>query len=219
MRQLKWLLSYNGLPFTFTIFYIVGLVLFFLPITQDVFISITPYSLAMVTAAVFYYHREWNVRSIGVLASIFLLSIAVEVMGVSTGKLFGVYTYGETLGFKIFSVPIVIGLNWMLLIYGSNGIGTRLTSNPYLKILIASVLMVLYDLMLEVVAPVMDMWAFEQGSPPFQNYLSWFVLSVVFHSALEIFKINTNNKTGSALFIIQVLFFLSILLGRSILQS
>ena len=39
-----------------------------------------------------------------------------EAIGVNTGLLFGTYEYGANLGFKIFGVPLIIGVNWTVLI-------------------------------------------------------------------------------------------------------
>lgn len=217
MKFLKSLISYNGLPLLFVIIYLVGLILFFLPSTRDLFIAITPYTLILVSVAVFYYHKEWNARTIGVLSLIFVLSILVENIGVATGKLFGVYSYGIGLGIKISHVPILIGLNWILLVYGSNGIMSKYVSNTYLKVIGASLLMVTYDSILELAAPSMKMWEFVPNSPPIENYIAWFILAIIFHTGIELIKVNTNNKPGQYLFIIQAFFFLIIAIGNSIL--
>jgi putative membrane protein len=131
---------------------------------------------------------------------------------VSTGKLFGVYSYNESLGFKVVGVPVMIGLNWVILVYGSNAVVSKITSDSILKIAAASALMVIYDLVLEKAALLMKMWKFEDASPPFRNYLMWFLLAVLFQTAIEIFKLNTKNKPARALFIIQFFFFTAIVI-------
>jgi len=47
----------------------------------------------------------------------YLFFFFIEVLGVKTGKIFGSYFYGKSLGFKIFETPVIIGLNWIFLIY------------------------------------------------------------------------------------------------------
>jgi putative membrane protein len=216
LKKIKFLLSYKGLPWLFTIFYSVGLLLFFLPSTKDLFIEITPYTLVLVSFAVFYYHREWNLKTIAVLAAIFILSLLIEIIGVATGKLFGVYSYGVGLGFKISHAPILIGLNWVFLVYGANGIASKLTSNIFQKVIGASLLMVLYDCILELVAPSMKMWKFTPITPPIQNYIMWFIMAITFQLSIEKVKVNTKNYPAQLLFVIQVIFFLIIALGNSI---
>ncbi len=211
MKNLIRLLSKEGLSLTFVIFYTVGLVLYFSSVTRQLFIFIIPYTLLLTTAAVFFYHKEWNFKTIGVLFSIFISSVLIEIIGVATGKLFGVYSYGASLGFRIGEVPIIIGLNWVILVYGSHAILSRITTNSILKVAGASALMVVYDIVLEKAAPLVNMWKFD-AYPPFMNYLMWFFMAVFFQSAIELFKLNTNNKPARALFIIQFFFFLVIVM-------
>ena len=46
----------------------------------------------------------------------YFISMLTEAIGVNTGLLFGTYEYGANLGFKIFGVPLIIGVNWTVLI-------------------------------------------------------------------------------------------------------
>jgi len=43
----------------------------------------------------------------------YLFFFSIEVLGIKTGKIFGSYFYGKSLGFKIFETPVLIGLNWI----------------------------------------------------------------------------------------------------------
>jgi len=208
-RILKYLAN-EGLPITFIIFYCVGLVLYLIPFTHDLFILITPYTLVLVTAAIFSHHKEWNVNTIAILTSIFILSIIVEIIGVATGKLFGMYAYGKGLGVKIADVPVIIGLNWVFLVYASNSIIAKYTSKTIPIIVGAASLMLLYDILLEKVAPLMDMWLFSKNNPPVSNYVVWFLLALVFNWAIQKFQINTQNRPARWLFFIQFVFFVVI---------
>lgn len=218
MKNLRFLVTYHGLPALFLIIYLVGLLLFFLPFTRDLFIAATPFNLVLVAVAIFYYHKGWNAKTMVLLSVIFVLSILIENIGVATGKLFGVYTYGIGLGVKVVHVPVLIGLNWIILVYGSNGLVSKFTSNSFLKIVGASVAMVLYDGLLEIAAPAMKMWEFTPIRPPFENYLVWFIMAIVFQIGIEVFKVNTDNKPARALFVIQLLFFLFITIGGLFLE-
>jgi putative membrane protein len=207
MKGLKRLISKDGLPYTYVIFYTVGLALYSFPITRQLFVLITPYTLVLVAVSAFFFHKEWNTKTVLVLLSIFVVSMLVEIIGVATGKLFGLYSYNASLGIRIADVPIIIGVNWMILIYASNAILSKITSNRILKVIGASALMVVYDLVLEQAAPLMNMWKFENDFPPFRNYLMWFLLALLFQFAFELFSLNTNNKPARALFITQIFFF------------
>ncbi len=218
MKFLTTLLSKDGLTFIFIIFYVVGIGLFITPLTQTLFLSLLPYSLLGATIAILYFHKEWNIKTIAVLLFIFIGSIIAEIIGVATGKLFGVYVYLSSLGIKIYAVPILIGVNWIVLIYASNAIVTKFTKNSLIKILGASSLMIVYDIVLEKAAPIMQMWIFKDNQPPLRNYVVWFLLAIIFHSAIEIFKVNTSNKPARALFIIQ-LFFLAVIVSYTLFFS
>jgi len=207
MERIKNLILPKGLPVTFTVFYAVGLVLFAVNETRSLFFYITPFTLLLVAFAVFYYHKEYNIKLIIAFLTIFLASFTIEAIGVATGKLFGSYNYLSTLGIKIFDTPILIGINWLLLIYCSRALITETTKSPILKILGGSLLMVFYDLVLEIAAPIMKMWEFKGTYPPFQNFLMWFIVSLAFHSLLSVLNINIKNRPARYLFIIQILFF------------
>ncbi len=202
----------EGLPITFIVFYGVGLALYFTPLTHNIFMQITPYTLVLVAVAIFAHHKEWNVKTIAVLASICILSIVTEIIGVATGKVFGVYTYGKGLGVKIGDVPIVIGLNWAFLAYASNSVISKYTSRNISIIVGAASLMVVYDILLEKAAPLMDMWVFSKNDPPIHNYVAWFLLALIFNWAIQRFKVNTNNRPARWLFFVQFGFFMIIVI-------
>ena len=211
MRTIKYLVT-EGLPITFIVFYSVGLALYFTPFTHEMFKHITPYSLVLVAAAIFSQHKKWDVKTVVVLLGIFVMGIAAEIIGVATGKLFGVYNYGSGLGVKIANVPVVIGLNWVFLVYTSNCIMTRYTSKNYLIIIGASLLMIMYDIVLEKAAPLMDMWEFSSNEPPIDNYIVWFILALIFNWAIQYSKVNTDNRSARWLFFSQFGFFIAIVL-------
>lgn len=107
-----------------------------------------------------------------------LIGYGVEVAGVKTGLIFGQYHYGETLGFKIFDVPVIIGLNWFLVSYGAYSLVSRLKSSAWIKIMLASLLCVGLDVLIEPVAINLDYWQWENGIP-IRNYVGWFGVSLI----------------------------------------
>lgn len=204
------LTSERELPMNFIRFYSIGILLFILPFTRELFVSITALTLVLVIGIVLYYHRKWDLKTILFFAFIVIASFILEMEGTATGKIFGTYYYDRGLGFKINETPVIIGFNWLLLVYASHDIANRLSNYPSLRILIGASLMILYDVLLEWVAPFMQMWHFDSGYPPFQNFVAWFIAAFVFHSGFEILCIRSNNKPARMLFIIQAGFFLVI---------
>jgi len=204
------LTSERELPMNFIRFYSVGLLLFIIPFTRELFISITALSLLLVIGIVLYYHREWNVKTVLLFLFIVCASFLLEMAGTATGEIFGVYFYERGLGFKINGTPLIIGLNWLFLVYASHDIANRISGNAFIRILLGASLMILYDILLEWVAPYMQMWHFDSGYPPLQNFIVWFITAFILHSGFEILRIRTDNKPARMLFIIQAGFFVCI---------
>jgi putative membrane protein len=78
----------------------------------------------------------------------------------------------------------------------------------YFRSIMAATLMVIYDIPLEPYAIYFDMWNWG-GAVPLQNYLAWFVISLVLHLVLYRWKLmESPNKVARPLFFIQMGFFL-----------
>jgi putative membrane protein len=111
------------------------------------------------------------------------MAFLVEVYGVKTGNLFGTYTYGNNLGWKLFDVPLIIGVNWAVLIMAAQQITTHYieVNNRFFSAIIVAVLLTSFDLLLEVLAPQFDFWSFtHMNYAPLQNFTAWFVVSFCF---------------------------------------
>lgn len=210
--NLKVLFSKNGLPYTYAIFYAVGFILYALPPSRPLFIVLTPYTLLLTALSAFIHHKDWSLKSISILLFIFAASILLEAIGVASGKLFGIYNYSTEMGIAVRDVPLIIGVNWVILVYASNAIVSKYSGNSLFRISTGSVLMVLYDIVLEKVAPVMNMWEFENGSPPIRNYVMWFLMAILFQTIFVLFRVDSDNKPARALFIAQVVLFISIII-------
>lgn len=190
------------------IFYSVGVVGLYLGATRDYFIRLMPFSLLLGMGLMFWVHRSWKAKHILIFAIIALLGFFVEIAGVLTGEVFGSYAYGHALGFKVWGTPPMIGLNWLMLVYCVYVILRKLNINPLLQILSGAALMVAYDVVMEPVAIRLDMWTWGGGIIPLQNYIAWFVISVVLLSIMHLAKLRFRNGVAPALFFIQLGFFL-----------
>lgn len=209
----KWIsktISPGELPWTFTWFYAVGLLLFMIAFTRPVFIALIPLSLLLVIALILYHHQPWNVKTVLLFAMIYAVSFFLEMVGVNTGMIFGPYIYDRGLGWQLNGTPLIIGLNWLYLVYASRSIAGQITRKSFFRIGIGAVLMIIYDLIMEWVAPSMQMWHFEGGYPTVSNFLAWFFTAFIFHSGFEILRIPVCNHAARWLFLIQIVFFLLI---------
>ena len=195
----------------FIIFYIVGIVGMGIPALLPYFIILIPYALVLNFMYVAYFHpHKTHVPSLLVFSVIFILGIAIEVVGVKTGLVFGEYAYGSSLGPKVFSVPILIGINWLFLVYATASLFEAWRVSQTAKIILASLCMVGYDVVLEHAAPTMNMWSFSNNIVPIQNYVVWFCMALFFHFLIKRFRIQTKNPIVATVFFCQLLFFVAI---------
>lgn len=94
---------------------IVGLLFF----DKSFFLRSTPVNLLLMFALLIWTQQEKNRFFFLFLAVCFLAGIGVEMIGINTGMLFGDYTYGNVLGYRVQQVPVLIGINWFIIIYCS----------------------------------------------------------------------------------------------------
>lgn len=178
----------------------------------NLFLATTPALLILTAALLFLYHRIWNGTFILFMVVTFLAGYLVEVAGVHTGIIFGEYQYGKTLGPKLFSVPPMIGLNWLVLIYAVGTMVQPIKGNWLMKSILGGLLMILMDLPLEPVATRLDFWAWEQVHVPVQNYLGWYIVSVVLLGLYHRWVDYRQNRMALWIYLIQFVFFILVFL-------
>ena len=197
----------------FVIFYTIGVAGIGIPLTQRLFIILIPFALLLSFIAILLFHKSLHSKITRfVFFTIILVSYLVEVVGVNSQVIFGKYIYGGGLGLKVFGTPLMIGVYWAMLIYCSASIMERFRLPVVLQVILASILMVVYDVVLEQVAPFLDMWYWNGNSVPLQNFFVWFILALIFHGLVKWKKVRTENPLASAIFICQFLFYAAILL-------
>ena len=195
------------------IFFSVGITGIALPASRGTFTSLTPVALLLSIAALLLFHKPYDlIKEILFFLFIFITAFIIEAIGVKTGRIFGIYRYETGLGPKIFETPLMIGANWALLVYCTAVIADRFPVSDFLKIIAGSAIMLAYDFMLELAAPVMHMWSFEDNVIPWRNYASWFLLAVIFHSLLRLTGIRTENRIAPFVLYVQAVFFIILIL-------
>lgn len=145
----------------------------------------------------------------GWFIQVLFIGYLVELAGVKTGVIFGSYRYGETLGYLLFDVPVIIGLNWFLVSYGSYALVARLPWSDFLKIISAALICVGLDILIEPVAVSLNYWQWD-GDIPLRNYLGWFLVSVLiqFLAIKGVKNPIPPHKLAVWLLLIQFMFFL-----------
>lgn len=189
------------------VIYFTGIIGISMPSLRGLYVALTPYTLLISTVVLFAFHWNWNLRFIGAILLIALAGFGLEMIGVHTGVVFGEYYYGPVLGLKIAKIPVIIALNWAILIYCSYFLAERISQKVLPKLAITAGLMVGMDLLMEPVAIALDMWCWEAPIPPMQNYAAWFAISFLFAGVFYIMKVKILNPLAGYLFFFLVMFF------------
>ncbi|MFD1257935.1 carotenoid biosynthesis protein [Mucilaginibacter terrae] len=190
------------------LFHVVGLVGFFVPALTPLFLRLVPFHLLLMLAVIIANHYRFDEKFAGFVLLIFLGGIAAEWIGVHKHWIFGNYYYGQTLGTKVFDIPLMIGVNWFMLIYGTGVlmVRSRLKSMPA-RVISGAALLVLLDLLIEPVAINFDYWHWAESVVPLKNYLGWFALSALFLYVFELFKFKQQSIVAPILIMLQFAFF------------
>ncbi len=136
-----------------------------------------------------------------------LTGMSVEWIGVHTGILFGEYHYGHVLGPKLFDVPLIIGVNWAMLCIVSAALIASFQLRFWLEVIVAAVLMVFLDFLMEPVAVKLGFWYWKDGLIPSFNYVCWFFTSLLLQFVYRKWHLNETNNVAVALFIYMTIFF------------
>jgi putative membrane protein len=207
------------------LFHTIGLVglLYF---DKDFFLAATPINLLLSFALLIWTQTGKNTYFFLFALICFAVGIVVEIIGINTGILFGDYTYGKVLGPKLQNVPVLIGVNWFIIIYCSgisihtllmkaiNRIAADTGKTPMalkaLSVIVdGATLAVFFDWLMEPVAVKLGYWVWNgDGSIPMFNYICWFVVSLVLLTVFHFAKFNKQNKFAVNLLLIQLMFFL-----------
>jgi putative membrane protein len=146
----------------------------------DWFISKTPMNLILGISLLYWNFPPKNgLQSWTIWLIVYLIGMTVELIGVNTGLLFGKYHYGENLGIKIVGVPLLIGINWVVLTFLTASLSKRYIQNKWLAILTGTILMVGLDFFIEPIAPIFDFWHWDLGYAPLRNFIDWFIVSFI----------------------------------------
>lgn len=189
------------------VIYLVGLMGLNLPSLRDLYVQLTPVTLLISGMILLAFHHEWTRRSVVVFVFIAAAGFLLEWAGVQTGHIFGEYSYGTTLGPEIGGVPLIIGINWLILVYTTYYIATRLFRRALLRIPATGLMMAAFDYLMEPVAMELDMWHWAGGEIPLLNYGAWFVFSLIFATVLWLGRVHIHNPVAGYLLLFMAVFF------------
>jgi putative membrane protein len=171
------------------------------------FILITPLHLLISTALLIANQAERNTHFIIAAVVAYLVGFWIEVAGINTGLIFGEYAYDSALGLKLFDTPLMIGVNWMMLILSIGAVFSRLNANWLFKAFISAMAMTALDYLIEPVAIVYDFWHWKTDSIPLQNYLAWLITSFVLFAVYFRLRFQKENPLAVVVLAMQIVFF------------
>lgn len=190
------------------ILHAVGVAGFAIPSLTPLFKQLVPYHLLLCWVALLFFHSpQKTIFYVGMLAIMFA-GWGIEWVGVQTGKIFGSYHYGPTLGFKADGVPLLIGVNWFILLYCSFTLAQQITKLNWLQYALTATFMVLMDVLIEPVAVRYDYWQWHTLHIPLQNYIAWGIVSLLMAMGWGSLKMKQQNGIAIPLYFIQLCFFM-----------
>lgn len=190
------------------IFHAVGLWGLLFSGEPEYFQQLTPMNLLLTNVLLFSFHRRWNAAFVLFAVVVFCVGFFSEVLGVHTGLLFGNYSYGAALGLQLWEVPLLIGLNWLMLVYTTGHISNYFKLHWLIRALVGTVLMVLLDYFIEPVAMQYDFWSWQGDSIPVSNFVGWFAVAFLLQLYFQKAFFFKSNKLAPYVYLVQLVFFI-----------
>jgi putative membrane protein len=206
----NWINSFKGMSlFSWwaILFYTVGGLGMIL--NEELFIPLSALNLLLMMLLLFF--DEVSITKLLLFIVVGVAGWLMEWVGVHTGMPFGIYEYGDGLGWKWKDIPLIIAANWIMITW--LGVATARWVMPSASrwgiAWLSAILMVIMDVLMEPVAPHLDYWMFQLNRVPMQNYLAWGWLGLMF-SWLFTFISPSKNYFPVMLAFIQWVFFIAL---------
>jgi putative membrane protein len=193
----------------------IGMVFF----DKEIFASMTPYNLIVMFVILVGNELKFSVKFMAAFLTACAVGYFSEFLGINYGVLFGNYAYGDVLGFKLFDVPLLIGINWFSTVFcsfvatgkllnASADRGIHFVKLPIIYAMTTAAITTAFDWLMEPVAVRLGFWSWENGQIPFYNYVCWFVISFFLARCFLKLKVEVSNPFATWLLLVQTAFFL-----------
>ena len=146
-----------------------------------------------------------------------ILGWLAEYVGVHYGVLFGDYVYGEVLGPAWRGIPLVMAVNWVLVVYavcasvewvlGRRWAASVTGAQLAAKTGVAACLLVALDALIEPVAIVLDFWRWDAGAPPLHNFVGWLCVGALQAGIFYVCVPQPRNPLAPLVLVLQLVFF------------
>ena len=195
------------------IMYFVGIVGHLISSSLPLMKTLTPFTLLLTGGVVlFFAKKNSDTKLLNWVAITYVITLVLEIIGAKTGLIFGNYSYGNTLGLKLFDVPLIIGFNWVLVVMGAIKLSQKFFSDEFFVALFTGIFAVIFDSFLEPIAVKLDYWSWQNNYIPIQNYVAWFVIAFLFSVIFQKMKIEIKSDLPEKYFLTQFTFFLILFL-------
>lgn len=174
---------------------------------SETFVYLTPLHLIMMAALLYRANTDKSNPFVLFTTLTLMLTFVVEMIGVSTGHIFGSYEYGEVLGPKLFDTPVIIGVNWFLLSCSTGSVIDRTKLPRMAKVIAAAATLTAIDVLIEPVAIHLTFWSWEEIAVPLQNYLGWFLTGILVMTLYYYLPFKRENYLAKWMLAAQVAFF------------
>ena len=192
------------------IFHIVGVLIFaYLQYAPNI-----SYLMIALSSLLVLINEPKTLKSIILFSLIFVLGFIIELIGVQTALLFGEYHYQPAMGPQLMSTPIFIGVTWYTVVVGATNVTRKTNYSIWIKAILAGVLAVGLDFLIERVAISYGFWSWDNGYVPIYNYLCWFIFSVIF-SFIYLYFQKSINRPSFYLYIVWIIFFTLLILIKT----
>lgn len=175
---------------------------------SDWFVFLTPIMFFITSGTIWLDSKPGNKLGWPIAILIIVLGYCIEIAGVHMPILFGSWTFGEMLGWKFFGVPPVIGLQWLIMVWGAFSIATAFEIHPVLKWLFTALLGTGLFWIMEPLAQHFKLWTWNQTPIPFRNYGFRFLLLFFMAAIFEKYPLVKKPRMGQTAMLCQFLFFI-----------
>lgn len=195
-------------------------------VDDALFASLTPMNLLLSAGLLIYTQQSPNRHFLLFLIVCYVVGYVVEYLGVNHRLLFGEYRYLPAMGWQWNNIPLVIGVNWFIMMYCCgvtvqqflNFMWNRLKDAEqaprnnvgfFAIVIDGALLATFFDWVMEPIAVKLGYWQWlGDGSIPVFNYLCWFAISALLMLFFRLLSFPKQNQFAVNLLLIQFMFFL-----------
>lgn len=192
------------------IVYMASLIGFTTPHQQAWYLYYTPYFLLLNGLILLVYQKGWDKKWGLFLGSTLLVGALVEALAVHSGWLYGSYSFGENLGWKVAEVPAVMPIYWLVVVVSSAILAAQLFSQNTLgRVALGTTLTVGLTVLVQQVAAQLGFWYVE--AEKLGQYIAVQSLVVAFlHYLFVYWKASSKNAIAGYVYGGLLIFFVGV---------